>query len=419
MKHFKILFTAIFLLSCTDKITDPVSNNETDIAPPGIRSTTMVEQIAISAVEQFSCSSTKSNETKKILNIIPNSPISKSASSLPLFYVVNFDDCNGFVVVGASESAPEVIVYSEKGNYDGFSSRNEGFNIYMNEISRQISISSTYDNNIPPPGNQVRTTIATSTEENAPLVQVSWHQHEPFNWYCSSPFNDSIPAGCVAIAIAQIMTAYSSPSSISLTYPGASTSSISFDWDEITNLSHTYSHSATCQHCIQNAALVREIGKRVGMQYAVGESRASSSNAPAVFSSFGYNTSSYSGYSLNSVMSSLNSGRPVYIRAENAETNGSGHAWVTDGSKYICETKITHNVSTKELLATEYTENWYLHFNYGWGGLDDGYYLAYQRKHGSGSLIYGGSYDYYPITIFSGAENLSYNVKIITDIRPK
>ena len=162
--------------------------------------------------------------------------------------------------------------------------------------------------------------------------------------------------------------------------------------------------------------LGKEIGQRVGMTYSVGGSGAQSSNSPSTLSSFGYHTSSYTNYSISSVMSSLNAEHPVYIRAENTS---SGHAWVTDGSKYICTTKKTHEVTgtSRTLVATEYVKQWYLHFNYGWNGTDNGYYLALQKESGQGSIISGGSYDDTIVSIFSGPFNK--NVKIITDIYPQ
>lgn len=116
-------------------------------------------------------------------------------------------------------------------------------------------------------------------------------------------------------------------------------------------------------------------------------------------------------------MNSLNATHPVYIRAK--KSNGEGHAWVVDGSKYTCKEKTTYLVSgtSRTEVAREYVKNWFLHFNYGWGDLSDGYYIACTREHGSGSIIVGGFYDDYPVSIFTGANGLNQDVKIIPDIR--
>lgn len=66
-------------------------------------------------------------------------------------------------------------------------SKNDGFNIYMAEISQQLSnFSQEPLIEIPSPSHMEKEE-KTSTDVNEPLVQVSWHQKQPFNWYCSSP----------------------------------------------------------------------------------------------------------------------------------------------------------------------------------------------------------------------------------------
>ena len=41
-----------------------------------------------------------------------------------------------------------------------------------------------------------------------PLIQTAWHQNKPYNAYCP----DGMLAGCVAIAMAQVMNYYRYPS---------------------------------------------------------------------------------------------------------------------------------------------------------------------------------------------------------------
>lgn len=387
----------------------------------GIRSIEQVSNIATEAVAVFNSRETRVAHYKQISEIIPcyNNATTKSSSSQLVYYVVNFENNAGFVVVGASVSMPEIVVYSDSGNYNGVRSQNEGLNIYMAEISQQLSSFSQEPLiDIPSPSHMEKKEN-TSTNVNEPLVQVSWHQESPFNWYCSSPFDSQVPVGCVAVAVAQIMTVYSYPSLISLTYDNDLSSSISLDWDEMVNPMHQNDHGSTCQYCIQNASLLREIGERVGMSYGVGGSGAASSKVVSALSSFGYKHSSYDDYSLSGVIASLCEGSPVYIRA----TDGtSGHAWVVDGSKYICKNTKTYEVSStilSELVADEYVEQWYLHFNYGWGGASDGYYLACQKEHGSGRIIVGGSYDDTLVSMFTGVGGLSHDVKTITNIYPE
>lgn len=410
-----ILFICLLALSCGKS-----NLNETIIPTQPeelLRSESEIRDIAMNSISIFSDNAGTKSSEKRISSIIPSSAgATKSELSSPVFYVVNFDDEDGFVIVGARSDSPEVIAYSDKGNYDGEHSEIEAFNIYMNEIGRQLESGSSIID--VPVTDHYQTFTRNSSENNSPLVSVAWHQHQPFNWYCSSPFDNNVPAGCVAVAIAQIMSAYSYPASISLSYPNASTSSQTLDWEEMKLSSHcTAVHTNSCVACTQLATLLREIGNRVHMSYGAGGSGANSAlYAQSTLASFGYKSSSYKDYSLSSVMSSLDAKHPVYIRASNSDNEG--HAWIVDGSKYTCTEKTTYLVSntSRTEVAREYVKNWYLHFNFGWGGSSDGYYIACKREHGSGTIIVGGSYDDYPVSMFTGTDGFNQNVKIISDI---
>lgn len=417
-KHFlTILFILLAFLSCKKA---NLSNGEEAISSSPqnelLRSETEIRDIAMASISVFSNNAETKCSEKRISSIIPSAGTTKSEVVSPAFYVVNFDNEDGFVIVGARHDSPEVIVYSDKGNYDGKHSEIEAFNIYIDEIEGQLASASS-DIDIPTP-DYYQTLTRETSEDNNPLISVAWHQCQPFNWYCSSPFDNNVPAGCVAIAIAQIMSVYSSPASISLTYPNASNSTQTLEWTGMKQSSHyTAVHTNSCAACTQLATLLREIGNRVHMSYGVGGSGANSAlYAKSALASFGYKSSDYKDYSLTSVMNSLDAKHPVYIRAGNSDNEG--HAWVVDGSKYTCQEKTTYRVSknSRTEVAREYVKNWYLHFNYGWGGSSDGYYIASTRKHGSGTIIVGGSYDDHPVSMFTGVEGVNRNVKIIPDI---
>lgn len=410
-----LLFLSIFILFASCSIDDGPNECESTTHHNSRRSEKEIRELALSAVEMFSSDAKTKSNSKSIISIIPNSEATKSSERNLLFYTVNFDD--GFAIIGAKAHLPEIIAYSDKGYYDGSDSEIEAFNIYLQDIKNSLS-------RIEPKGivdvpviDYLETVNTNTTETNEPLISVSWHQGQPFNWYCSSPFNADIPAGCVAVAIAQIMSVYSHPTSISLSYPYATQSSIQLNWNDMKDSSHYSStHTYSCSGCVQLAALLREIGQRVNMSYGVGGSGASSTLSRGALLSFGYNASSYDNYSLTPVMNSLNANRPVYIRAQNNAS--SGHAWVVDGSQYICNKKTTYLVSktSRRIVAEEYVKKWYLNFNYGWGGINDGYYLAAWREHGSGEIIVGGSYDDWRVSMFTGANGYNLDVKIITNI---
>ncbi len=415
-KFYLIPVALLLLASCEKSMSEGQTTQSQYLTGGRLRTEAEVRGIAMSSVLMFSSGQTKSSP-KEIASIIPSMGVTKSPMNSPLFYVVNFGDEDGFVVVGADSDSPEVIVYANKGNYNGVDSEIGAFNLYMAEMSEQLSSFVKRGTDVPI-ADYYKTYTDESSVVNEPLVTVHWGQHQPFNWYCSSPFDDNIPAGCVAVALAQIMSSYSYPTSISLSYPSSTTSSIALVWENMTDVSHLAgAHTNDCSTCSQMAALLREIGHRVGMKYGIRCSTAKDINVRTTLSSFGYKSSEYQNYSLSKIMNSLNSKHPVYISA-GAAGEDVGHAWVVDGSLYTCKTKTTYLISKnfRKVVAEEFVKNWYLNFNYGWSGSCDGYFLAATREHGSGEIIVGGSYDEWKVSMFTGAEGYNQNVAIIPDI---
>ena len=142
-KIFYCITLSVILFSCNHQIDVPTVV-ETDVLSDDLRSYKDIKRIALDAVDLFSSGvNTKTEDSRQISSILPcMTPQTKSDQSSPLFYVVNFTDDNGYVIVGASVSSPEIIVYSDCGYYNGIHSENDGLNIYMDEISNQ-SLSST------------------------------------------------------------------------------------------------------------------------------------------------------------------------------------------------------------------------------------------------------------------------------------
>ena len=392
----------------------------------GLRSNEEISKIALQAVQDFSSSTkTKSSvRNKEIKNIIPSTIQTKSGEEDPLFFVVNFTGDNGFVIVGADVDSPEVIAYTEKGYYDGHSSQIEGFNIYMDDMSSELAGLRSNPGGGGPIGPGVMyTEIDTSTTFSTigPLVEVQWNDSQyPFNMFCFDAYGNQAKAGCVAIAMGQIMSYHQSPSSINLTFFGADSTSVSLNWAQMKLPLHAAWHIDGCPYCRQNGYLIREIGGRVCMTYGVNVSEAYSSFVPYAFNSFNYSCSQLASYDLSTVENNISANKPVYIRGTDSVT-GYGHAWVIDGDKISDFNTKVYNVTppfSRVLVLDEHIVNTYLHFNYGAGGDSDGFYLAKQRKYGQGSLISGGSYDNITVSMFTGV-GYNQSVMIVTDIQPQ
>ena len=342
----------------------------------------------------------------------------KSSTADTLVVVLNFQNYGGFAILPYKSDIAEYIAVTNLGFYDGTPTDIEAFNIYVDQICRHISeykIKNAYVVN--ESFSKTITTKATNTRRVNPLIPVSWHQDAPFNWYCSNPYNSSVPAGCVAVAIAQSMTVAKYPATIDLTYPGATSSSVSLDWDQM--LGHNSYCDRSCLICQMKAHLLREIGERVDMEYGVGGSSANTLNfAKSCLTSFGFTCSDHTDFNIQRIENSLNAGYPVIVRAQNQDSS-SGHAWNIDGYEYAGNVRYQKELGTGMIIGSSTTETWYTNFKYGWGGINDGRYLSYQKITGTGSYAANGDVAVYvSVPLFTDTNGLNYSVRIFTDIRP-
>ena len=211
----------------------------------------------------------------------------------------------------------------------------------------------------------------------APLLSTAWNQTRYFNDLlpaCSSAgtgYNGHVPAGCGAIAGAQIFNYYQWP------YRGGGqqgyyddstyrTTSLynAYDW---TALLTTYVYTVTypTSNTAAIATLIRDIGYAAEMDYECtlsGSYNQSFSDAANRF--FFYKQSVSMAFSQSTALSEINARRPLHVSYDESD----GHILVADG--------LAMDGSTA-----------YLHINYGWGGAQDGWYRP-TSLYGSASLDY-------------------------------
>lgn len=101
------------------------------------------------------------------------------------------------------------------------------------------------------------------TKEVGPLIGTTWSQQNGFNEKCPNQY----PAGCVAVAMAQIMKFHNFP--------------VSYNWN---NMPSSYATEDT-------QILIADIGHNVGMDYGSDGSSASIDDAEKGFKIMGYNVS--------------------------------------------------------------------------------------------------------------------------------
>ena len=307
-----------------------------------------------------------------------------------VFHVINFEDNQGYAIVSADSRATDVYAFSPTGNIDiDEAMENPGFQIFMNgatanyedEVNgfgnpyRDSMILNPY---VPPGGGSgggsvpgggtidVTLLMVTYldgkgyytdssgwiTDENiGPLLSTEWHQRLPYNYYCPV-INDSIAvAGCVPIAIAQIMAYHKYPPVVN---------GDSIDW--------TLVESGAMGDSLHYAArVVREVGREANADYGTKVTTATNSEAKQALRAFGYSVSSYETYSDVRAKLYLGLQRPILARGDNVD-GGVGHMWVIDGYLKNKNVNYYYNMQPPYSLYKTITEyQHYVHCNWGWG----------------------------------------------------
>ncbi len=281
--------------------------------------------------------------------------------SSPDFCVFNKVSQQGFVIVSPDAVFGDglVLAYSDEGSFD-YESLPENAKWVLSQYQEQINY--IRENNIMMASN---TSSASGHVIVAPLLaEAHWAQSYPFNEMCPVDGREKSVTGCVATAMAQIMWYYK--------WPLSGTGSHSYKWNGKT-LSVDYSKSVYDWSRMPGkyisgrygqdevdavSRLMYDCGVAVEMDYSASGSGAYSYDVQnALKKYFKYKSASYAyryGSSSNwntRMKNELDKRHPLYMSGVSSE---GGHAFVCDG----------------------YDSNDYFHYNFGWGGSGNGYYLS-------------------------------------------
>ena len=232
---------------------------------------------------------------------------------------------------------------------------------------------------LPPVGFPIYDTVYVGVYRQAPLCSTKWDQGTPYNNLCPLTTNSTIehqPAGCVAIALAQILSANQDSETISI-------SGNTFYWHLINQCN--YGCYPTDEGEYEVARFIRAIGDYVDMYYGDNGSSADDTDAKQLLNHIGYESLSI--YPMDDDDVNFYRGqlmvcdRQIPYYASGARTGNIGHAWVIDGwDAYRTDIYVTYEYSgmipiepaEPELYSSTRTRR--VHCNMGWEGLCDGYY---------------------------------------------
>ncbi|ROS84577.1 hypothetical protein EEK90_04620 [Muribaculaceae bacterium Isolate-036 (Harlan)] len=278
----------------------------------------------------------------------------------PAVYIFDRPASSGYLIVSADDTATPLLGYADSGSFDA-NNMPPQLEWWLSEYASQIDYAS---------ANGIKNTYApiANKKEIAPLVETKWNQGTPYNNLCPSVNNVKCPSGCVATAMAQVMKFWNYPDvgtgRVTATLPSGGTgegfinlAQKPFDWNNMIDSYSGYDYTNEQGNAV--ATLMQAAGYAAKMNYAPGGSGALSINAAISLSkNFKYNpniqylqrlyfnTSEWN----EIVYNELAAGRPILYGGQSTSV---GHEFVCDG----------------------YDGNGYFHFNWGWGGMSDGYFI--------------------------------------------
>lgn len=343
-----------------------------------------------------------SNTTHEMLQLTRSSyapSVSTTAPGSPIYYVFNFNDANGFIIISADDVAYPVLGYSSESGFDPASlpPQMQGWLTgYAKEIGYAVSSGMEADVATRAEWESVSSTVTQvftpqSASGVAPLVTTLWDQDPYYNALC--PFdntaNQRTVTGCVATAMAMVMKYHNYPPTGTGTHSynhkkygtiSANFAGTTYNWASMPNTVNATNNAV--------ATLMFHCGVSVDMDYNIGDAGGSSawviSSASqgtycaeyALKNVFGYSSNiqgldkgNYTNAQwINVLKAELDASRPMVYAGEGP---GGGHCFVCDG----------------------YNDDNYFHFNWGWGGSNDGYFLL-NALNPSGTGTGGGSGSY-------------------------
>ena len=275
-------------------------------------------------------------------------------------YVFNRDG-GGFVIVSAdARTVKPVLGYSDNGRFEAANMPPQ-----LQDILAQYQQEINYARENFAPSELLLQNDSTERKVIVePLVKTQWNQLEPYNGLCPMDSDSRAATGCVATAMAQIMNYWRWPERGIGSHRDTRTDSLYvdfsksvYDWD---NMAVTYTADTPQIKIDAVQKLIYDCGVSVDMKYSKEGSGTMSVNCiKSLICNYNYSpqahyliTGYYDKTEWDSIMASeLDAFRPILY---NGFASYGGHSFICDG----------------------YDSENYFHFNLGWGGSGDGFYLT-------------------------------------------
>ena len=429
MKRIVIALSLMSIISCYNtlpadlkgEVVESVENDE--VIPVDVALQTLEEFMRDNTLSQTRSGTIRTVASidkyyRKTRRTRSNASDNDISSSDPVAYVVNFDDQQGFAVLGANRNLPDIVAVVENGSIDPITLNvNNGVEEHVEEMpslfdemeedeiaefNKHVSITedslfysiededyfdalyngkpdsfasilieqalegteyfegSFNSDYTPDPGNSDSGSTSVVGEKYAtqlPLLTINWDQNSPYNHYCKRGKNKdkNALAGCSSTALAMIL-AYNE-------YPNLWVNGWNIDWTELKKFPKIDSLDAGYQDQVK--LLLGSIYSKVKKYTTESFTLITPRQIAIRLDSLGYEnvarvaSSELDPSMLHEISEMLSNKKPVFMSAIPRWRWKSGHSWVIDGAKYSSG------------------GTYLLHMNLGWEGLSNGYYAIH------------------------------------------
>lgn len=282
--------------------------------------------------------------------------VSTRSADAPTFHVFAPQDGVGFVIVSGEQSNNPIIGYSLE---NGISSVDElplGMVDYLSDIDREIRAV------------RARGVASVSTRAAAPETEIgtvvkyletaNWGQRHPYNQLATNKAGEVSATGCVPTAHAIVMRYHEWPASPKRKVYNMYTGEIIATTDYVYNWAGMPLNNPSDEEGLEISALMQHLGHAFMVEYSpYGTGTTEMTGKLERFWGYTETHAQRTDYTDEDwtarLKSELDANRPMVYCASNHSTGDTRHAFVLDG----------------------YTDKDYFHFNWGWYGSCNGYFL--------------------------------------------
>ncbi len=283
-------------------------------------------------------------------------------------YAFNFQG-GGYVIVGSDDRLPRMVLgYSDKGHIDADNVAPQLKNLLEGYAASMRALGANAPFAVPAPSRGV-----------SQLLTTTWGQYHPYKLMTPTPsYGNNAVTGCVNTAQAQVMNYYEWPQKgrgvVSYELDGkllsADLDKSVYDWGNMLD-SYSTASGYSDEQAKAVALLMRDCGYANETSYNV--QSGADVNKDALIKNFGYDKGMRSiireSCSLEEyetfMRQEIDAGRPILVAGG---SQGGAHEFICDG----------------------YDDKGYFHYNFGWDGFADGYYLSSATGYDSSpSLLIG------------------------------